>query len=403
MINRPVVVALAVCLLLSACSSTVTGQGRPVEEPTSTPTTPSTANPTPAPPIGTGTVVESHRIAGATLLIGEVLPELGDSCNPSGPAVEAGDTETALALFPPGTGAQILTRYGFVAGWAYCRAAADVRTSTVFVAEMSDPDSAAVAAAEIATALAVDGYEASELPDVPAARSVLREDTAAEGGQGASTLQVLLPQDRMLVYLLHADVNTEQAVANATEVLSQQVELLADFEPTPQVEIAALDPDPFGLAMRAADPPGSSLTNFSGSYDLDSYLRVAISPERERDVLVANGYVGTYVKQTDLESGRSYQAVVYEMGSKAEADVTFTEFRDIETEEFNGVRFTVPEDLTIPCFYFELEGTGGLYYQRCYTREGKYLGSIDVFGVADPFDIAEIRMLNTAQIAAMRG
>jgi len=118
-------------------------------------------------------------------------------------------------------------------------------------------------------------------------------------------------------------------------------------------------------------------------------------------VLLDNGYVGTYVKQTGLEDGKSYQIVVYEMGSMGEADITFNEFRKIEAEEFSGVRFTVPEDLTIPCFYFQVEDSG-IYYQRCYTREGKYLGSIDVFGVMNPFDIAQIRMLNTAQIQAMR-
>ncbi len=347
-------------------------------------------------------MVESHRIAGATLLISGLLPALTDNCNPSGPVVDAAETEDSLGLFPPGTAADILSRYGFVAGWAYCRSAADVRSSTLFVAELSDPDSASVASDELAAALAVDGYQAAELPDLPDGRAILREDSLAEDGQDASLLQVLLPVDRMLVYLFHADLDTEQAGTNASAVLSQQVELLAGFQPTPQDQIAALDPDPFGLAVRAADPPGGLLTNFSGSYDLDSYLRVAIAPERERVVLVDNGYVGTYVKQTVLDSGRSYQIVVYEMGSMAEADATFTEFRTIETEEFDGVRFTVPEDLTIPCFYFQVEDTE-TFYQRCYTREGRYLASIDVFGVTNPFDIAEIRTLNAAQIQAMRG
>ncbi len=402
-ITRPVVAALAAGLVLSACTATVAGQGRPLPSSGPAGTTPSTptADPTPAPPVSAGTVVESHRIAGATLLVGEVLPDLGDSCSPSGPAVEARDTETDLGLFPPGTAADILTSYGFVAGWAYCAAAADVRQDVVFVAEMSDPDSAVVAATELATALAVDGYAPTELADLPTARALLLADTAA-GGESVSTLRVLLPADRMLVYLEHADVDTEQATTNATSVLTGQADLLAGFEPTPQDRVAALNPDPFGLAAHVADPPIDSRTDFSGSYDLDSYLRVAISPARERAVLLANGYVGTYVKQTGVGDGRSYQLVVYEMGSKPEADATFTEFRDIETEEFSGTRFTVPADLTIPCFFFEVDPGGGLYYQRCYTREGKYLASIDVYGVLDPADTAQIRMLNTAQIAAMR-
>lgn len=399
MAPRPVLVTLAASLLLSACSSTVSGQGIPAgPQPgtSSTPSRPTTASATPAPPVGPGTVVESHRIAGVTLLVGAVLPELTDSCNPSGPVVDAAETEMTLGLFPPDTAAPILTRYGFVAGWASCRAADDVRATTIFLAEMSDPDSASVASDEIAAALAIDGYASTEFPDIPDGRVLIRED-----GQDASIVQALLPVDRMLVYLFHANLDTEQATANATTVLTLQADLLATFEPTPQDSIASLDPDPFGLAARAADLPGK-LTNFSGSYDLASYLRVAIAPERERAVLMDNGYVGTYVKQTEAENGRSYQIVVYEMGSMAEADTTFTEFRDIETEEFDGTRFTVPDDRTIPCFYFEVEDTG-TYYQRCYTREGKYLASIDVFGVPSPFDIADIRMLNTAQIQAMRG
>jgi len=343
-------------------------------------------------------VVESHRIAGVTLLIGEVLPELSDNCNPFGPVVDAAETEAGLGLFAPDTAAPILSRYGFVAGWAYCRAAADVRATSVFVAEMSDPDSASVAADELAAVLAADGYAPTELPDLPAGRVLIREDDVDD----ASFVQALLPVDRMLVYLFHADLDPEQATENASTVLSGQAELLSAFEPTPQDAIATLDPDPFGLAARAADPPSTALSPFSGSYDLDSYLRVAIAPERERELLLDNGFVGTYIKQTEIEDGKSYQIVVYEMGSLPEADATFTEFRNIETEEYDGTRFTVPEDQTIPCFYFEVE-EGGTYYQRCYTREGKYLASIDVFGVPNPFDIAEIRMLNTAQIQAMRG
>lgn len=401
-VMRRTVVAVCAAMVLSACSASVPGRGEPAPGQTRAgPTRPTTASPTPAPPIGAGTVVESHRIAGAALLIGAVLAELTDNCSPSGPVVDPAETEGLdLGLFPPETAAPILRTYGFVAGWVYCRSAADVRATTVFLAELSDADSAAVASDEIAALLAVDGYEPAELADRPEALALIREDTAGVDGQDVSVLQALLPVDRMLVYLFHADLDTEQATTNATTVLTEQADLLADFEPTPQDGIAALNPDPFDLEGRAADPPGT-LTNFSGSYDLDSYLRVAIAPEREREVLLDNGYVGTYVKQTGLEDGKSYQIVVYEMGSMGEADITFNEFRKIETEEFSGVRFTVPEDLTIPCFYFQVEDSG-IYYQRCYTREGKYLGSIDVFGVMNPFDIAQIRMLNTAQIQAMR-
>lgn len=39
---------------------------------------------------------------------------------------------------------------------------------------------------------------------------------------------------------------------------------------------------------------------------------------------------------------------------------------------------------------------------RCYTREGRFLGGTDVFGVTDPADITAIRGYVQQQIQLMR-
>lgn len=59
--------------------------------------------------------------------------------------------QMADTIFAEGTATEIYTAYGFVAGWVTCRNTLDdKRSATVFVAEMSDPDSATVAAQELA-------------------------------------------------------------------------------------------------------------------------------------------------------------------------------------------------------------------------------------------------------------
>jgi len=400
-VSRLSVPVALLCLgVLTACSAQIPGQGRPAPFSTGTPT-PTTATPTPPPRFGPGTVTESHRIAGAVVLVGQLLPHLVETCTPSGPFVNPEETEGAGGLFIAGTAVPTLTQYGFVAGWASCQTAPDVRASTVFVAEMSDPDSAAAAADALAGSLAVEGYEAGELPDAPDARVLSLERTADQDGEDSVSLQILVPMERMLVYVFHADVDAEQAAQNATLVLAEQAELLADFTPTPQPRVPALNPDPFNLARRVIDTPGEE-TNYTGSYDLDSYLRVALAPDTEQQILMANGFVGTYLNQSNDVDGLGYQAVVYEFGSLPEADAAYQAFRGIEETEFdNRTTFVVPELPTTPCYYFPAAEGSDVLYQRCYVRVRTYLGSVDVYGVTDPLDTGQIRMLLRSQRTAM--
>ena len=64
--------------------------------------------------------------------------------------------------------------------------------------------------------------------------------------------------------------------------------------------------------------------------------------------------------------------------------------------------FQVPEDPTIPCFYTPAEVAGEPIFQRCYTREGRFLGCTDVFGVTDPADITVLRGYVQEQIRIMK-
>ena len=393
--------ALAGCLgliVLSGCTSVVTGQASPAPPAENAPL-PTTADPMPAPEVGAGTLAEAHRIAGATVQPQFVFAELDNSCLPTLPIIKPERVE--FTIFAEGTATATYTNYGFVAGWVSCRNEIDgPRSAIAFVAEMSDPDSAAVAAEELATNFEANGSERVEIPgfeNLPAVSTA-----AVEGGEDRVTLEVLQPVGRMLAYFYYTDSDLERAQDDLGELLEEQRQLLGDFEPTPQDEIADVEPDPYDLARRTAMPP-TEPDLFTGSFDLPGYLHLAIDPQLEAELLPANGFVGLYNNSGyDEDSGASYQFQTYELGSLAEADAVFAEFTRIEQEEFTDrVMFTVPEDPTIPCFYIPASEAGGLVYQRCYSRVGRYLGLTDVFAVTDPADITAVRGYVQEQIRLM--
>jgi len=385
--------------MLGGCTSVLDGQASPVppEEDTSVPTT---ADPMPAPEVGPGTVAEAHRIAGATVQPQFVFPELDNACLPTFPVTRPESVE--FTIFVEGTAAATYTTYGFVAGWVSCRNQTEgPRSAIAFVAEMSDPDSAAVAAETLASDFeAANGSERIEIPgfeNLPAVSTA-----AVEGGEDRVTLEVLQPVGRMLAYFYYTDSDLERAQDDLGELLEEQRQLLGDFEPTPQDDIADLDPDPYDLARRTATHPGEP-DGFTGSFDLPGYLHLAIDPQLEADLLPRNGFVGIYNRSgSDDATGASYQFQTYELGSLAEADAVFAEFTRIEQEEFTDrVMFNVPEDPTIPCFYIPATEAGGKVYQRCYTRVGRFLGLTDVSAVTDPADITAVRGFVQEQIGLM--
>jgi len=353
----------------------------------------------PAPEVGPGTVAEAHRIAGATVQPQFVYPELDNACFPTFPVTRPEGVE--FTIFVEGTAAVTYTKYGFVAGWVSCRNQLDgPRSAIAFVAEMSDPDSASVAAEELATNFVdVNGAERVEIPGFENLPAVSTTDVV--DGEDKVTLEVLQPVGRMLAYFYYTDSDLERAQDDLGELLEEQRQLLGDFEPTPQDEIADVDPDPYDLDRRTAASPGDP-DPFTGSFDLPGYLHLAIDPRLEADLLPANGFVGMYNRSSSDATGASYQFQTYELGSQDEADAVFAEFTRIEQEEFNDrVMFTVPEDPTIPCCYIPATEAGGEVYQRCYSRVGRYLGLTDVFAVTDPADITAVRGFVQEQIRLM--
>lgn len=389
---RSIAATVALVAVLTACTAQIDGQGRPGPAGTGS-ATPTTATPTPPPPIGPGTLVEAHRLAGATLLVGQVLTDLTDSCAPTGPYVDPAETEGDNGLFIPGTAAAILRERGFVAAWSYCRTDNADRATTLMVAELSDPAAAAAAADALLSSLAVARFAPTEIPDQPDVRALIRDE------DGEVAVHALLPQGRLLAYAYHTEVDAEQARTNVGEVMAAQGDLLGEFQPTPQSRVPGLDPDPFDLEDRVLDPP-AALTNLSGSYGLTSYLRVAISPDTEEELLSENNFIASYLKQSVPQDGLTYQMVVYQFRSLPDADVAYLGFKAIEEGEFdNRTPFVVPELPTTPCYYFPSADGSSVLYQRCYVRVRGYLASVDVGGITDPADIAAMRMLLRAQRA----
>ncbi|CAN5294305.1 hypothetical protein BH24ACT9_BH24ACT9_07160 [soil metagenome] len=313
-VGRRIIGMAAAVLILSGCTTTVSGSAQPAPQPSGEQPE-ITTNPTPAPEVSDGTLVEAQRIAGATVLPEFIYPELTTSCFPTVPLIYPERMDGTV--FAGDTASSIYTTYGFVAGWVTCRNSLDGdRNAVVFVAEMSDRDSATVAARELADQfIEVNAAEPTEIrgfQSLPAVQTVTVQD-----GEDRIVYGVFQAVGRMLAYFSYSDSDLDAAQDDVGELLEEQRELLGDFEPTPQDEVEDLDPDVYDLARRVADPP-VPLDLYAGSYDLQGYL------------------------------------------------------------------------------------PGDQIFQRCYTREGSFLGGTDVFGVTDPADTTALRGYVQEQIRLMQ-
>ncbi|SDG06279.1 DUF7373 family lipoprotein [Klenkia brasiliensis] len=392
-------VAATAVALLAGCTSTVQGTASPA--PTSATTSPgstATATPsaaptgqvTPAPAVGPGTGAEARRIAAVTSLIPLISPERTGSCFPSGPFGSASGVDGLY--FGDGRVGQELDRWGFVAGWGNCGQDAANNGTLLLVAEMSDPDSAAAAADTlngISLELESGGYEPVDLPDlgVTGALSTGGSDSA---GAPTDTVQVWVPSGRMLAYA-YLDAPAGGAPDLVTRQLTDQLGLLQGFAPTPQDQVPGLPTDPLGLAPFAVQTPGDA-TRFTGSYDLEGYLRLAIDPVVERQLLTANGFSGAYYRTSyDEAAGLDFAVSLYTFPTSAQTNAVYTGFAQLEATAFGGTAFALPAIPEAPCFAFD--GGGGSFYQRCYVGYGSYLASIDVLGLAAADDYAQMNTL----------
>ena len=382
--------AVVAGVALAGCTSTVSGTATPLasappttsEAPDPTPSQPP-VDVTPAPAPGVGTLLESHRIASVTSLVQVTFPGRTDTCFPSGPWSDAGALDAAY--FGSGTAGPVLDRWGFVTAWGQCNSdPADGRATLTMVAELSDPESARRAAAELAADQAAGGYEPAGAPGVDG-EVLLLED----GGE--DVVQAFVPVGRMLAYAYHTAAAGE-GLDDVGRLMADQVGLLQGFAPTPQAQVPTLPTDPVGLQSLTLDPPGD-FNDFSGPYDLEGYLRLAIDPARERELLSANGFRGFYSKQSD-EDELSYAVALYAFPTSRETNTVYTTFAELEGAEFGGTRFTLPSIPDAPCFWFQ---SGESFYQRCYVGYGSHLASVDVLGLGAPDDVAAMDRLLPAQ------
>jgi hypothetical protein len=394
MINRTAVrlaALVAGAALLGACTSAVPGTARPAEPAGPPPT--SVQPPEPGveviapPPLGVGTQVEAIRMAAATSLIKVLLPDRTEGCFPYGPFVDARDLESGF--FPAGTAQPILDSYGFVAGWGQCQQNATNQGTLALSMEVSDPDSAALAVTELVDAATDPDQRPTTLPTTGAAGLLRSAD-------GEDTVQAWAAVGRTIAYVFHT-APTGEALGGADLLMADQTTLLAAFTPTPQDQVPALSADPNGLRDLTLDPPGD-LDPLTGPYGLDSYIRLAIDPIREREVLAGNGFTGMYSKQSGAD-GLVYAVNLYAFPSSAQTNVAYVAFADLETAAFAGTPISVPSIPDAPCFAFDAGAGSGVqnFYQRCYVGFGSYLAGIDVGGVAALDDVAEMDRLLVAQ------
>lgn len=378
-------VAAVLAVALVACTTAVPGVAAPAPgsaPATSVAPTGPPADIIPAPALSVGTVLEAHRIAGVTALVQTTFPERTEFCFPYGPQVATGRLDALY--FGDRLTAPILDRFGFVAAWGQChRDGAGLATLTL-VMELSDPAAAARAAEELITARDDDAQEPVQL-SASGVRALLGVKP------GRDTVQSWAPVGRMLAYSYH-DAVTGQGVAGADRLMADQTALLATFSPTPQADVPALPIDPLGLQQFALAFPGDT-DPISGPYDLAGYLRLAIDPAREREVLSANGFTGMYYKSATVDK-LTFSVALYAFPTSAQTNAVYTAFADLETTAFSGTPFRVPSIPGAPCFSVASSSAAGTeYFQRCYVGYGSYLAGLDVSGVTKADDYSEMNRL----------
>jgi hypothetical protein len=381
--RRAIGIALGVLTLAAtaACSTTVPGRAaaalpRDGEPPLSAAplAPPAPEDIIPAPSEGRG--LEANRIAAATPILAATFPDRTEYCFPEGGYFNADSIETLY--FAPGTAAPVLDKYGFVAGWGECAQDGEGRGTLALSAEMSDPASAQAAVAELAKA----GQDFDER-----ASTVLNGYPVQTSSDEANdTVEIWAPAGRMIAYVYH-QAPAGQALDGATRLLTEHLRLLQAFTPTPQAELPALPIDPNNLVPRIVDLPGE-LRKDSGPYDLESYLRIAIDADAERELLEANGFMGMFAKLAG-DDNNDFAVSMYQFPSSAQTNAVYDGFARLEETAFGGTRFRLPSVPAAPCFYFD-NGTPEYpsFYQRCYVGFGGYLASVDVGGLDTAEDTA---------------
>ena len=397
--RRPAATALLAALLLAGCTSTVEGTASPAatsgsSAPTSTSASSSAPAPTgqvtPAPEVGPGTGAEARRIAAVTSLPVTVSPERTDSCFPSGP-FGTGNSIDGI-YFGDGRARQELDRWGLVAGWGNCSQDTANNATLVLLTEVSDPESA-VAAADALNEISLDfggaEYESVDLPELGVSGAIATGGSDSAGAP-TDTVQAWVATGRMLAYS-YLDGPAGSARDLLVRQLQDQISLVAGFQPTPQDQVPDLPVDPLGLAGFALTTPGDQ-TRFTGSYDLEGYLRLAIDPTVERQLLSANGFAGAYYRTSyDEAASLDYAVSLYTFPTSAQTNAVYTGFAQLEATAFGGTPFALPAIPEAPCFSFQSSSES--FYQRCYVGYGSYLASIDVQGLAAADDYTQMNAL----------
>jgi len=160
--------------------------------------------------------------------------------------------------------------------------------------------------------------------------------------------------------------------------------------------VADLPLDPAGLARFAVDPPGVR-DGDDGPYDLESYLRLAVDPVRERKLLADNGFAGMYVKSS-TGGPLSFAVALFTFPTSAQSNAVYTGFADLEGGEYGGTPFTLPAVPAAPCFVVDAGSPDApAYDQRCYVGYGSHLASVDVYGLTRPDDVGAMNGLVPAE------
>jgi hypothetical protein len=371
-------------VLVTGCSTTVVGRASPAEPATA----PTTSPPAPSPQDEQGRRLEAYRLAGATALVEDTLPDRTGYCFPQDEFTNTLDLEQLYFL--PGTAAPILDSHGFVTAWGECGQNEAGQGTLTLSIELADPAAAAAAATELAAAARDASAQASTVLD--GAPLLLTTNETED------TAQIWAPVGRMLAYVFHT-APAGSARDEAVQLITNHVELLTGFTATPPDALADLPVDPLGLATLAADPPGPRDGDY-GFFGPESYLRISADPLRERVLFSQHGFVGVYREFSGTGAQElAYQIGIFRFRTADDARAVQAAYAAGEAGPPDSIPVQLPAQPDTPCRAVPLQAFGyeDRYFQRCYLVGDRHLVTVDVSPVTDPADVAAIGQVLTAQ------
>lgn len=390
---------VVVGLIVTGCSSTVTGNGS-FTTASPGPSGSGSVTPTPSESLTPeqaqlrGQLREGHRLAGVTVRTDTVFPQFTDVCQPTGTFYNV-DALTAFGGVFDDSVVPTLTEGGYVTGYGMCRRNGDARSLISAVFEMKSADAAFQAVKKLAQTLQTKGAILAPIAGYNGSYTVEQVNITdyVDETKKTNVVQRLVPQGQLIHYVYGRSPDIKTGRNAVARTMIAQLAQAKDFTVTPPDKLTTLDDDPEGLRGKHVSFPGD-LTPDTGGYDPQAYLALSEDPATEKAALTAAGFTEyfSYVANNKEEDGRYVTRAVglYKLRDEAGAQQVQQAFVGIDKRINQNIRIV---DLSsVPGSFCFATGTeSGQISQRCFFSKGPVLAQVDVYNATRKFaDVTEI-------------